>query len=205
MCPQATAAADEIISELLVHKLIEPSDSLWATPLVMVRKKDGKYCMCIDFREINKSTLNHEAYPMPRTDDTLDSLSGGKYFCTTDLTASYWQVLMHPDSKYQTAFVHRNGLYHWNRKPFGVTEGPSKFSRMMADHFKDMLYQKCLVFLDDVIIFGKTIDETIENYREFCEKIKSANLKLKPSKCVLFQTEVSFWGHRVSGDGVSTD
>ena len=76
---------------------------------------------------------------------------------------------------------------------------------MMVDYFKDMLYKKCLVLLDDVIIFGKTVDETLDNYGEFCKKVRSVNLKLKPSKCALFQTQVSFLGHVISEKGVSTD
>ena len=205
MNPQAAKAADEIIGELLLHKLIEPSESPWASPIVMVKRKDGRFRMCIDFREVNKVTLNKEAWPLPRIDDTLDSLSGAKYFCTTDLTAGYWQVPMAEGSKWQTAFVHRSGLYQWNRKPFGVTDGPGKFSRMMAIHFKDMINKSCQVFLDDVIIFGKTIEETLSHYKEFCTRIRAANLKLKPAKCSLFQTQVSFLGHIVSERGVATD
>ena len=205
MSPQAGRAADEIIGELLLHKLIEPSDSPWASPIVMVKRKDGRYRMCFDFREVNKVTLNKSAWPMPRIDQTLESLAGAEYFCTTDLTAGYHQVPMREDSKWPTAFVHRNGLYHWNRKPFGVTDGPGQFSKMMANHFRDMLDEGCKVFLDDVLIYGSTVDETLARYREFCVRIRSANLKLKPSKCSLFQKEVGFLGHVVSSRGVATD
>ena len=205
MNPEAASAADEIIEELLIHQLIEPSSSPWSSPIVMVRRKDNRYRLCIDFRELNSRTLNCEAWPMPRIDDTLDCLSGAVFYCTTDLTSGYWQVPVDPASRPQTAFVHRSGLYQWRRKPFGVKEGPSRFSRMMAEHFRDMLYSKLLCFLDDVIVFGKNIEETMERYGEFCAKIRAANLKLKPSKCHLFQREVSFLGHRVSSAGVSCE
>ncbi len=203
--PQAAQAADEIIEELLLHKLIEPSNSPWASPIVMVRRKDGRYRMCIDFRKVNEVTQNVQAWPLPRIDDTLDCLVGNEYYCTNDLTAGYWQVPVDEESKWKTAFVHRSGLYHWNRKPFGVTEAPGVFSRMMAELLSDMLYDKLLVYLDDVILFGRTVKETMSRYREFLGKMKLANLKLKPSKCVLFQKEVTFLGHVVSREGVATD
>ena len=205
LSPEATRAADEIIEELLLHKLIEKSDSPWASPLVLVKRRDGRFRMCIDFRQVNMATVNAQAWPMARIDDTLEALAGAKMFCTMDLTAGYWQVPMSEDSKWKTAFVHRSGLYHWNRKPFGVKEGPGVFSRMMAEHFRDMLFKKALVFLDDVILIGKSVEELLSHFEEYCTKIRAAKLKTKPSKCFLFRKEVAFLGHLVNENGVKTD
>ena len=203
--PEAAAAADQIVEELLVHKLIEPSQSPWASPIVMVKRKDGRYRMCIDFREVNKRTLNSSAFPLPRIDDTLDSLSKAKWFCTTDLTAGYHQVPMSESSKAKTAFCTRRGLYEWNVLPFGVCAGPGTFMQLMENVLADMRYTSCLVFLDDVVTFGDTFSQTLENYRQFCERMRTAGLKLKPSKCSLFQKSVSFLGHVVSEEGIGTD
>ena len=203
--PAAAEAADKIIDELLMHNLIEPSSSSWASPIVMVKRKDGRYRMCIDFREVNKKTLNADAFPLPRIDDTLDSLSGAKWFCTTDLTAGYWQVPMDSKSKCKTAFCTRRGLFEWNVLPFGLMAGPGSFMRLMEMILADMRYLSCLVFIDDVIIFGKSFEETLGSYRKFCMRMREAGLKLKPSKCSLFQKSVSFLGHIVSEEGISTD
>ena len=203
--PEATKVADEMVDELLIQKLIEPSKSPWASPIVMVKKKDGGYRMCIDFRELNKRTLSQDAYPLPRIDSTLDSLSNAKWFCTNDLTCGYWQVPMSENSKIKTAFCTRRGLFQWNVLPFGVCAGPATFQRMMESILSDLRYVSCLVFLDDVVMFGSTFEETIENYREFLVRMRKAGLKLKPSKCCLFQKSVSFLGHVVSEAGIATD
>ena len=203
--PEAAAAADEIVDELLVHKLIEPSDSPWASPIVMVKRKDGRFRMCIDYREVNKRTINQTAWPLPRIDDTLENLSGAQWFCTNDLTSGYWQVPLGESSRWPSAFCTSRGLFQWKVLPFGFGGGPGKFMELMDDTVGDQRYTSCMVFLDDCLVFGKTVDETLANYREFCSRMRKAKLKLKPSKCALFQKSVSFLGHTVSVDGIGTD
>ena len=192
------------VKDLEDRGVIEPSDSPWAANVVLVKKKDGSKRLCIDYRGLNAVTIK-DAYPIPRIDDTLDALGGAKWFSTLDLSSGYWQVALDNDAMDKSAFVVRNGLYRWKVMPFGLTNAPATFERLMEKVMKGLQWEILLIYLDDVIVYGKTVQEEIERLRITFSRLRAANLKLKPSKCHLFQTSVLYLGHVVSAEGVMTD
>ena len=146
-----------------------------------------------------------DAHPLPRIDDTLDTLSGSRWFSTLDLTSGYWQVEMEAVDKEKTAFSTYRGLFQFNVMPFGLANAPSTFQRLMELTLSDLHWKTCLVYLDDIIIFSKTVEEHLSRLQEVFQRLRDAGLKLKPSKCKLLQTSVKYLGHVVSNQGVETD
>ena len=161
--PQKELAETEV-DAMLKKGVIEPSGSPWSSPIVMVRKKDGSIRFCVDYRKLNSVTRKN-AYPLPRIDDCLDTLNGSAWYCTLDLESGYWQIAMDPESIEKTAFITASGLYHFKVMPFGLCNAPATFQEMMNKMLRGLIGTKCLVYLDDIIIFGKTLEETIEGLR----------------------------------------
>jgi transposase InsO family protein len=196
---------DKEIDKLLANGVIEPSTSAWSSPVVAVRKKDGSLRLCTDFRKINAVLVNKDAYPLPKISDCLDALSGACWFSALDLAAGYNQVAMDPESKEKTAFSVKRGLFQYRKMPFGMANSPSTFERLMEIVLSGLQYKICVLYLDDILTFSTSVDQMIENLEEVFQRFKKANLKLKPSKCKLFQRSVDFLGHVVSAEGVSCD
>ena len=195
---------DEMVQEMMEQGVVEPSTSPWASPIVLVRKKDGGIRFCVDFRRLNQLTKLDE-FPLPRIDDTLDLLSGAQYFTTLDLAAGYWQVPMDSASCEKTAFATYSGLYQFKKMPFGLVNAPATFQRLMEAVLVGLAGNKCLVYLDDVLVIGCSLEEHNQNLVEVLGRIRTAGLRLKPKKCRFAQTEVEYLGHIVSAAGVSTD
>ncbi len=137
---------------MLEKEVIQPSNSPWASPIVLVRKKDGTWRFCIDFRKLNEVTIK-DAFPLPQIADLVDSLSGHKYFSTLDLASGYWQVPMEESSQEKTAFViPGGGHFEFLRMPFGLTNAVPTFQRLMSVVLEGLLPLRCLVYLDDVLV-----------------------------------------------------
>ena len=202
--PQQREEVERQVGELLDKGMIQPSDSPWSSPVVLVNKKDGTKRLCIDYRKLNDVTIK-DAYPLPRIDDSLDALSGAMYFSTLDLASGYWQVGMNADARDKSAFSTPSGLYSWNVLPFGLCNAPSTFERLMECVLAGLRWEILLVYLDDVIVFGRTIAESVDRLRAVLDRFRAAGLKLKPSKCHLFQRQVAYLGHVVSPEGIHTD
>jgi hypothetical protein len=184
--------------------VIQPSTSPWASPLVLVKKKDGSIHFCVGYRKLNTITRK-DAYPIPRIDETLDTLSGSCVFTTLDLLSGYWQVEMHPEDKEKTAVCTPEGLFEFNVMPFGLCNAPATFQRLMDCVLAGLHWETCLVYLDDVIVLGKSFEDHLRNLQGVFQRLREAGLKLKTSKCNLCQEKVSFLGHIVSQKGISTD
>ena len=195
---------DKNIDDMLKKGVIEPSNSPWASGVVLVKKKDGSYRFCVDYRRLNKVTVK-DAYPLPRIDDSLEQLAGSAWFSTLDLCSGYWQVEMHPDDSYKTAFATRRGLFQFKVMPFGLCCAPSTFERLMETVLAGLQWDICLVYLDDVIVAGKTFSDMLVNLDRVFERLGSAGLKLKAKKCSLCAKEVLFLGHVISEKGIATD
>ena len=197
-------AAEQEIENMLEKGIIEPSESAWSSPIVLVTKKDKSVRFCVDYRKLNLCTKK-DAYPLPNISDCLDSLSGSRYFSTLDLASGYWQVEMDETDKHKTAFVTHKGLFQFKVLPFGLTNAPATFERLMELILRGLQWERCLVYLDDIISFGKNFQDCLDNLSLVFQKLRSAQLKLKPSKCSLFQERVKFLGHIVSPDGIECD
>ena len=193
------------ISKLLQRGVIEPSQSPWSSPVVLVTKKDGTPRLCIDYRLVNNLVINKDAYPLPRVDECLDSLNGAKWFSCLDLNQGFFQIGLDPKDREKTAFSTSQGLFQFTVTPFGLVTSPSVFERLMEDVLRGLQWVECLLYMDDIIVPASSIEIELERLEHVFTRLREANLKLKPSKCVLFQKSVKFLGHVVSESGVSTD
>lgn len=144
-----------------------------------------------------------DAYPLPRIDESLNHLNGAKWFSTLDLNAGYWQVELDPNDKPKTAFVTRQGLFEFNVMPFGLCNASATFERLKETVLSGLQWQVCLIYFDDVIVYGKTFEEMLHNLELVFEKLRAAGLKLiKARKCTLFSKQVKYLGHVISEKGV---
>ena len=196
--------AKKLLDDMLDRAVIQPSCSPWASPVVLVPKKDGSLRFCIDYRKVN-SVTRKDAYPLPRVDDTLDTLAGSKWFSTLDLLSGYWQVEVNPDDRGKTAFCTHEGLFEFRVMPFGLCNAPATFQRLMDAVLAGLQWSSCLVYIDDIVIPGRTFQAHLANLRAVFDRLREAGLKLKPRKCHLCLQKVKFLGHIVSADGVQTD
>ena len=184
---------------------IRKSTSPWASPMVLVQKKDGSLRFCIDLPKLNSCTIK-DAYSLPRIEESLDCLNGAKIFTSLDLKSGYWQVLMAEDSIPYTAFtVGSLGFYECVRMPFGLTNAPATFQRLMESFLGNLHLQYCIIYLDYIIVFSKMPDEHIKWLQSVFKKLDQAGLHLKPSKCNFFKKRVEYLGHIVSENGIKTN
>ena len=191
----------QAIDQMLKQGVIQESTSPWASPIVLVRKKNGKIRTCIDYRKLNDVTVK-DAYPIPSTQECLDALSGAEFFSTLDMTSGYNQIPVRKEDVPKTAFATRHGLFEFKAMPFGLTNAPATFQRVMEIAMRGLQWTSCLIYLDDIIIFGSTFEEHQERLMAVLQRVRQANLKLKPEKCALFQKQVPFLGHVVSQAGI---
>ena len=194
----------QLLRDMLKRDVIQPSASPWASPVVLVRKRDGSLRFCIDYRKLNAVTRK-DAYPLPRIDDTLETLAGSRWFTTLDLLSGYWQVEVAEEDREKTAFCTQEGLFEFKVMPFGLCNAPATFQRLMDLLLAGVQWSTCLVYIDDIVIPGKTFEEHMHNLQVVLHKLKEAGLRLKPSKCNFFQRQVCYLGHIVSENGVATD
>ena len=194
----------EHVHELLRRGIVRPSSSPYASPIVVVQKKTGEIRLCVDYRELNARTRK-DAYPLPRIDESLDALSGARWFSTLDLASGYNQVPMAEKDKEKTAFCTPFGLFEFNRMPFGLCNAPGTFQRLMERIFGDQSLQSLLLYLDDIVIFSTTFSQHLQRLDLVLSRLRHHQLKLKLSKCHFFQSQVQYLGHIVSAAGVATD
>ena len=195
---------DKEVQDMLQTGVIRPSTSPWSSPVVLVKKKDGSWRFCIDFRKVNEVT-HRDAYPLPRIDETLDSLAHAVMFTTLDLASGYWQVELDESSKEKTAFSTPGGHYEFNVMPFGLTNAPATFQRLMECVLAGLSPAQCLIYLDDIIVYGTSFEDHLKHLEMVLTKLGEAGLKLKPSKCHFAQQQVQYLGHLISKDGVAVD
>ncbi|CAL9706114.1 unnamed protein product [Knipowitschia caucasica] len=202
--PQDVDAVRQHLRELLQSEVIRESESPFASPIVVVRKKNGSVRLCIDYRKLNLQTIK-DAYALPKLEDTFSALSGSKWFSVLDLKSGYYQIEMNEADKEKTAFVCPLGFYEFNRMPQGVTNAPSTFQRLMEKCMGELNLKEVLVFIDDLIVFAPTLEEHEERLMKVLNRLKEYGLKLSVEKCMFFQTSVKYLGHVVSQEGVQTD
>jgi len=195
---------DEHVQHMLEHNIIEPAASPWCSNVVMVHKQDGTMRLCIDCRKLN-GLMTKDKFPLPKIDTCLDTLNGCEFFSTCDLRWGYWQTEIDERDRDKTAFVTHKGQWRFKVLSFGLANALSQFARIMELVMSGLTYDVCLVYLDDILVFSKTFDEHLERLATVFDRLNRYLLKLKPSKCSLFQRKVSFFCHVVSGQGIECD
>ena len=191
--------------KMIVAGIVKPSDSPWNSPVVLVAKPSGEHRFAIDFRKLNGVTKK-QAYPVPRIDDCLNSLGTGKIFTCLDLESAYWQVPLAEEAKAKTAFsVEGLGHLEFEVMPYGLVNAGASFQRLMDQTLNGLHWTMCLVYLDDIIVFGRTVEEHNERLRIVLKRLAEANLTLKPGKCKWARRQVKYLGHLIENGTIKTD
>ncbi|OWA54701.1 Retrovirus-related Pol polyprotein from transposon 17.6 [Hypsibius exemplaris] len=195
----------EFVSEQLAAGVIRPSNSPYAAPAHIVPKKgnpQGRFV--VNYKALNTQTRK-DRYPLPRIDDIMNSVGSATRFCTLDLLAGYNQIPIRPDHIEKTAFIVPDGLFEYVRMPFGLCNAPATFQRAMDDTLSGLKWNICLVYLDDVVAFGKDDDQAIERLQIVLQALIRKGFVIKPKKCQMLMQQMSFLGHMVSEDGIRAD
>ena len=189
------------LKKMLDAKVIRPSQSDWASPPVLIRKRDGTVRWCIDFRALNNVTVK-DVFPLPIIEECLDTLSGNVWFSKLDANSAYWQIPLAEEDMKKTAFTTKYGLFEFTKLAFGLCNAPASFSRAINLVLRGLNWNIVLAFLDDILVLGKNFEDHLENLKNVLDRLRRYKLKLKPRKCELFQTKVEFLGRTVSGQGL---
>lgn len=192
------------INQLLEAQVIRESSSPYASPIVLVKKKDGSLRMCVDYRQLNSKTRK-DAFPLPRIEESLDALTGARWFSTLDLASGYNQVPVVEGDRPKTAFCTPFGLFEYNRMPFGLCNAPSTFQRLMQRLFGDQQSESVLLYLDDIVVFSSSVEQHLMRLEVVLSRLEQEGLKARLEKCFFFRKEVRYLGHVISSEGVSTD
>ena len=194
----------KLVKEMEEVGVIKPSSSPWASPVVLVPKKDGTTRFCIDYRKLNSMTKK-DVYPLPRIDDILDTLGGARYFTSLDLASGYWQVSLDAESRTKSAFITHQGLHEFVRMPFGMYNAPATFQRLIEIVLAGQLWKSCFAYIDDLLICSQTFQEHLEHLRDVFARLLKAGLRLKAKKCLFLREEVPYLGYVVTKDGIKPD
>ncbi|GKA79839.1 putative reverse transcriptase domain-containing protein [Tanacetum coccineum] len=192
------------LKELKEKGFIQPSSSPWGALVLFVKKKDGSFRMCIDYRELNKLTIKNR-YPPPKIDDLFEQLQGSQYFSKIDLSSGYHQLRVHEDDIPKTAFRTRYGHFEFTVMPFGLTNAPAIFMDLMNRVCRPYLDKFVIVIIDDILIYSKTRKEHEMHLGLVLELLKKEKIYAKFSKCDFWLREVQFLGHVINGDGIHVD
>ena len=161
----------QMLDQMQKQGIVQPSKSPWASPVVLVPKKDGSLRFCVDYRKLNRITRK-DVYPLPRVDDIFDTLNGARYFTSLDIASGYWQVELDEQAREKSAFTTYHGLYEFIRMPFGLCNAPATFQRVMQAVLAGLEWQSCFVYLDDILIASKTFSEHIRHVSEVFTRLQ---------------------------------
>ncbi|GJT53881.1 putative reverse transcriptase domain-containing protein [Tanacetum coccineum] len=204
LAPSEMKELSEQLKELSDKGFIRPSSSPWGAPVLFVKKKDGSFRMCIDYRELNKLTVKNR-YPLPRIDDLFDQLQGLSVYLKIDLRSAYHQLRVREEDIPKTAFRTRYSHYEFQVMPFGLTNAPAVFMDLMNRVYKPYLDKFVIVFIDDILIYSKNKHEHEEHLRLILELLKKEELYAKFSKCEFWIPKVQFLGHVIDSEGIHVD
>ena len=201
--PEKRAAIDAIVQECLDLGLIELSTSEWRSPVVLVRKHDGGWRLCCDYRKLNLIT-RPQSFPLPRLEDVWDAIgeANATVLSVLDFSSGFWQCEMASESEHKTAFVTQNGQYQWKVLPYGLTNSPVTFTRTVHHVLHGLLFKTCVAYVDDIICYSRNMADHTKHLSEIFQRLNEAGLRLKPSKCTFAAKEVKYLGHIISTEGI---
>ena len=200
---------DRQVKQLLEEGIIKKSDSPWNSPLLVVEKKAGpdgqrKWRMVVDFRKLNEKTIGN-AYPLPDITEILDQLGQSKYFTCLDMVMGYHQIELEQGEGPKTAFSTKHGHWEFNRLPFGLKTAGATFQKMMNSVLSGLTGTRCFVYLDDIVLYAKSLEDHNTKLREVLDRLRTYKLKLQPDKCEFLRKEVNYLGHWITETGVRPD
>ena len=192
------------IMDLVSNGILKECCSPWNFPLLPIRKKTGEIRLCVDYRKLNDVTVK-KVFPMPDLQQIIDCLHGANYFSTLDLSQGYYQISLDEQDQMKSAFTAKSGQYCFTRMPFGLANAPCTFQRVLNNVMRNINWKSCVVFMDDILIFGRTIQEHNQNLESVLRVLSESQLKAMPTKCSFLKEEVKFLGHIITSQGVKTD
>jgi len=196
--------AHEELQKMIAAGVVERSESPWCSPVVLVPKKGGETRFCIDYRGLNEYTKK-DSYPLPNLNEMLGHLGNSTWFSTLDLKSGYWQIEMDPEDKEKTAFSIGTGLFQFTVMPFGLCNAVATFQRLMEKVLGDLVPSVCMVYVDDIIVYGNTEAISRDNLKEVLRRLRVAGLTLSEKKCKILEREVKFLGHVINAQGTAMD
>ena len=202
--PDTKSEIEMQVEEMLQQGVIQRSTSSFASPVILVKKRDGQWRMCIDYCKLNALTVPTK-FPIPVIDELLDELAGASWFSKLDLRAGYHQIRLAPREEFKTAFPTHSGHYEYTVMPFGLAGAPATFQGAMNATLKPVLRRSALVFFDDILIYSKTEAEHVNHLKEVFELLIKDHWKVKQSKCSFAQRQLSYLGFVISEQGVATE
>ncbi|UYV72084.1 hypothetical protein LAZ67_9001766 [Cordylochernes scorpioides] len=202
--PSERNVIHEEVDRMMEIRVVQPSKSPWASPVVLVRKRDRSVRFCVDYRGLDEVTKK-DVYPLPRVDDALDCLKGAKIYSTMDLKSGYWQISVDESDREKTAFITPDGLFEFKVMPFGLCNAPATFERMMDGLLKGLRWTICLCYLDDVVVFADNFSDHLARIEAVLNCFKKVGLRLNPSKCSFGASKIKILGHQVDQNGIRPD
>jgi hypothetical protein len=202
--PQQKTTIENQVADMLKRGIIQPSSSPFASPVLLVKKKDGTWRFCVDYRHLNAITVKNK-YPLPIVHELLDELARAKWFTKLDFRAGYHQIRVAKADEMKTTFKTHSGLYEFKVMPFGLTNAPASFQSIMNKVFEQLLRMCVLVFMDDILIYSSSIEEHDLHLKQVFQILQEHQFFVKFSKCVFAQQELEYLCHLITAAGVATE